>query len=146
MRTVSLPLVGALAFGLAVVAGALLSGRGIAASSDGGHVVTVKERDFKIAVSTRRVAAGDVVFRVTNRGPDAHEMILIRAPGQLPLRSDGITVDEEGLEAQTVTALEPAPAGTVRETRVRLRPGRYVLLCNMYGHFMGGMHAVVLVR
>jgi plastocyanin len=137
MRKRSLPLVGALAFGLAVVAGALLSGRGIAASSDRGRVVTVKERDFKIAASTQRVAAGDVVFRVTNRGPDAHELIVIRAPGQLPLRSDGITVDEERLEAQTVT---------VRESRVRLRPGRYVLLCNMYGHFMGGMYAVVLVR
>jgi uncharacterized cupredoxin-like copper-binding protein len=73
-------------------------------------------------------------------------MILIRDSGRLPLRSDGITVNEEGLEKQTVGALEPAATGALRELKVKLTPGRYVLVCNMYGHYMGGMHAVVVVR
>ena len=36
--------------------------------------------------------------------------------------------------------------GSVRELHVRLTPGRYVLLCNMSGHYMGGMHRTLVVR
>ena len=112
-----------------------------------GRIVDVTERDFSIKVSSSRLAPGTVVFRVVNRGPDAHELIIIRDPHpELPLRSDGITVSEERLEHQTVGVLEPGDPGSVREVRVKLQKGRYVLICNMSGHFMGGMHAVVNVE
>ena len=40
--------------------------------------------------------AGTVVFRATNRGPDAHELIVTRVRNRkLLLRSDGLTVSEE---------------------------------------------------
>jgi uncharacterized cupredoxin-like copper-binding protein len=86
-----------------------------------------------------------VTFRIKNHGPDAHELIVVHDEGGLPLRSDGITVDEEALTKRIVGGLEPANAGAVRELRVHLSPGRYTLLCNMFGHFMGGMHATVVV-
>jgi len=137
------PLVGcALLFGTLVVAGALLTPR----ASGGSRVVDVQEHDFRITISTHHLSPGTVIFRVANHGPDAHELIVIRDAGRVPLRSDGITVNEEGLEKQTVGVLEPAGAGAVRELRVKLSRGRYVLLCNMYGHFMGGMHSVVIVK
>jgi uncharacterized cupredoxin-like copper-binding protein len=129
-------------FGIAIVAGALAAPR----ADGGGRTVTVVERDFRITVSTNRVPAGDVTFRIDNDGPDAHELILVRDRGRLPLRADGITVDEDALEKQTLGAVEPAAAGARRVLRVRLTRGRYLLLCNMYGHFMGGMHAVVVAR
>ncbi len=125
-----------------MVAGALLTPR----ASGGSRIVNVTERDFRISVSATHLTPGTVVFRVTNHGPDAHELIVIRDAARLALRSDGITVNEEGLQKQTMGVLEPAGAGAVRELRVKLGPGRYVLLCNMYGHYMGGMHAVVTVR
>ena len=34
----------------------------------------------------------------------------------------------------------------VRQWIGPLDPGRYVLFCNMYGHYLGGMHAVLVVR
>lgn len=111
------------------------------------RVVNVTERDFAIAVSPKRIDPGTVVFRATNHGPDAHELIVARVQArQLPLRSDGLTVDEDGLEKSIVGVLEPGQPNSVREIRVRLAPGRYVLFCNMSGHFMGGMHADVVVR
>jgi uncharacterized cupredoxin-like copper-binding protein len=128
-------------FGAALIAGALASsGRG------GTPVVDVVEHDFHIALTAHRLHAGTVVFRVENDGPDAHELIIVRDAAALPLRADGITIDEEALAKREVAALEPAPAGATRDLRVRLGPGRYVLFCNMLGHFMGGMHAVVIVR
>lgn len=137
------------AFGALAVVATLLT----ACGSGGGtpaQVVSVNERDFVIMASPKVVDAGDVVFRDHNHGPDAHEMIVVRVPAKsglrLPFRSDGLTVNEEELQHATVGALEPGEAGTVRELRVRLAPGRYVLFCNMAGHFMAGMETVVTVR
>lgn len=126
------------------LAAACGSGGSDAAGPASHAVVAVAERDFAINVSSHRVAAGKVLFRVTNKGPDRHELIVVRDDDGLRLRSDGMTVDEEALASRIVGALEPGPAGDVRSLTVDLRPGRYMLLCNMFGHYMGGMRSVVL--
>ena len=113
----------------------------------GGEVVNVTERDFVIKASPNRLSAGLVVFHALNRGPDEHELIVVRARDpKLMLRTDGMTVSEEGLKSSIVGTLEPGKPGSVRELRVNLKPGRYVLICNMSGHYMGGMHTVVTVQ
>lgn len=130
-----------------VALAAVLSGcGGSGAHTAAGNVINVRERDFKITLSTTHVGAGEVVFRDRNIGPDAHELIVVRSNGaRLRLRADGMTVDEEGLEKLTVGVLEPGPAGETRELHVLLEPGTYTLLCNMYGHYMGGMHSTLVV-
>jgi uncharacterized cupredoxin-like copper-binding protein len=108
--------------------------------------IAVSERDFAI-VAPKSLPAGEVVLRVHNKGPDAHELLIVRAAStQLPMRSDGLTVAEESLQHREIGVLEPAEANAVRDLRVRLAPGRYVLFCNMSGHFIGGMHRVLVVR
>jgi uncharacterized cupredoxin-like copper-binding protein len=108
-----------------------------------GRVVRITERDFKIDAPTR-LAAGAVTLRVRNMGPDGHELIVVRAEdSRLPLRRDGLTVNEEQLQKAEPGALEPGTPGSVRFLHVKLMPGRYVLLCNMAGHYRGGMHAVL---
>jgi uncharacterized cupredoxin-like copper-binding protein len=132
---------------LLALAGALAASCGAGGKTTeaaGRTVVPVVEHDFAIDLSTHHVSSGKVVFRITNKGPDQHELIVVRDDGRLKLRSDGMTVDEEALSARIVGALEPGPAGDVRTLAVDLRPGRYMLLCNMYGHYMGGMHQVVV--
>ena len=132
----------AVLLGLAFVVAALASRAADASPS----TVRVVERDFHITVVHGRLTAGTVVFRVTNRGPDEHEFIVVRADHGLPMRPDGITLDEEALEKSIVGAIEPAPAGETNVLRLSLKPGRYALVCNMFGHYMGGMHAPLLVR
>jgi uncharacterized cupredoxin-like copper-binding protein len=84
---------------------------------------------------------------VKNRGPDDHELIVVRADdGRLPLRGDGLTVDEEALERSAAGVLEPGDPGSLRTLDVHLVRGRYVLFCNMSGHYLGGMRAVLVVR
>jgi len=111
-----------------------------------GPLVRVTERDFRITLAPARVRAGDVRVLLRNKGPDAHELILVRSSGgRLPLRSDGFTINEELLDRATVLAEEPQLPGAVHALRLHLRPGRYELFCNMAGHYLGGMHAELVV-
>jgi uncharacterized cupredoxin-like copper-binding protein len=134
----------ATAIGLAFIAAALVSRAD--ATPRGPSVVRVSERDFHITLVHGRISAGTVLFRVTNRGPDEHEFIVIHADRGLPMRPDGITLDEDALEKSIVGSVEPAPAGETHVLRLQLKPGRYALVCNMFGHYMGGMHAALVVQ
>ena len=108
--------------------------------------VRVSERDFRIS-APRQVSSGDLLVRVANRGPDEHELIVVRGAGtRLPLRSDGLTVNEEALKRVIESSLDPGAPGAVRWLRLHLPPGRYTLFCNMAGHFMAGMHTDLMVR
>jgi uncharacterized cupredoxin-like copper-binding protein len=111
----------------------------------GGTVVHVTEKDFRIS-RPKPVPAGDIVFQVRNRGPDDHELIVVKEEAEeLPSRADGLTVDEDAAESRIVGALEPGKPGT-RQLRVRLAPGHYELFCNMFGHYHAGMESELVVR
>ena len=114
-------------------------------TSPKGTVVLVTLKDFRIKVSRTHVPAGDVQLVVENKGPDTHELLVARTSAPLPLRADGITVDEEELEPVTVDEVEGEARGHVHVLQVRLRPGRYELFCNMAGHYLGGMRARLVV-
>jgi uncharacterized cupredoxin-like copper-binding protein len=110
------------------------------------QIVHVTERDFVIRLP-HELDAGTVRFVVKNNGPVSHEFILVRAPhGRLPMRADGITVDEDALEPLTVGTLETAGPGPSRSLQVHLAPGRYIVFCNMAGHYMSGMSSRLRVQ
>jgi uncharacterized cupredoxin-like copper-binding protein len=111
------------------------------------QLIRVAERDFRISAKPALLHAGTVRFAVENKGPVAHELLVVRtADSTLPLRADGLTVDEDAIEHETLGVLEPERSGSKRELQLDLRPGRYELICNMSGHYLGGMHARLLVR
>jgi uncharacterized cupredoxin-like copper-binding protein len=121
-------------------------------SSSGGktHAATtvapILEKDFKITAGRYDLRAGKVDLSVKNQGPDAHELLVVRETNSgLPLRKDGLTVDEDAIEKQTLGTLEPGQPGKTRQLHVNLKPGRYLLLCNMSGHYLGGMHTELVV-
>jgi hypothetical protein len=124
----------------------LVSRSGHASTLRNERVLRVTERDFHIA-APKGVAAGAVDLSVHNDGPDTHELIVVRANGKaLPLRRDGLTVDEAALKSRTVATLEGSGAGGGRNEQVHLPPGTYVLFCNMAGHYLGGMHTTLVVK
>jgi uncharacterized cupredoxin-like copper-binding protein len=107
--------------------------------------IRITERDFRIS-APKHVRSGDLLLSVRNRGPDAHELIVVRERGsRLPFRRDGTTVSEEKLEPLIAGALEPGEPHATRTLRLHLKPGRYQLFCNMSGHYLGGMHTRLVV-
>ena len=131
---------------VALDAGVSLPASAAGANHARGTTVGIYERDFRIRTHGRPVAAGPVTLVVRNGGPDMHELLVFRDRGRrLPMRSDGLTVDEDAVESFKVGGLEPGEPGT-RSLKLDLRPGRYIMFCNMAGHELAGMHAELVVR
>jgi uncharacterized cupredoxin-like copper-binding protein len=117
-----------------------------AAPQPKGQVVDITLKDFHIGTAVPSVAGGDVVLQVHNDAPATHEFVVVRtnlpADG-LPLGPDGLSVNEDWLDG--VGELNDVGAGTVGTLPLTLAPGRYVFFCNLDGHYLGGMHAVLEV-
>jgi uncharacterized cupredoxin-like copper-binding protein len=130
-----------------VVAAVAIAGCGGGGGAAGGRTVGVTERDFHIATTADTIGAGAVTLQIHNAGPDEHELIVApERAGGLPLRADGFTVNEEKIESSEPGSIEPQQPHHTELLNVRLKPGRYVLFCNMEGHYMAGMHTVLVVR
>jgi hypothetical protein len=131
----------------AVVAALLLlsacSGGSPAAS---GSIVTITLHDFRIDSSASVSSDTDVTFQVQNQAPATHEFVLVRSglpSAQLPIASDGLSVDEDQLQA--AGEIGQVETGTTETLAIHLAPGRYVFFCNLEGHYLGGMHGVLEV-
>jgi uncharacterized cupredoxin-like copper-binding protein len=109
--------------------------------------IKVSEGDFHITADTAVVAAGNVAIAITNVGPSAHELLAFRTDlpaDQLPLGPEG-RINEDALPKALDTGTD-LPPGTQRPMAVPLTPGRYVLVCNLPGHYKLGMHFVITVK
>jgi len=101
-----------------------------------------------IKLSTVSIPAGDVAFEATNDSKDTeHEMIVAPVPAggkPLPFNAAENRVDEEAAGSLgEVEELDPGKSGTLR---LNLKPGNYVLFCNIAGHYKAGMWTLLTVR
>jgi uncharacterized cupredoxin-like copper-binding protein len=113
-----------------------------------GTLVPVRLQDFKVTTGRLVVPAGYVTFRIKNTGPSTHEFIVVRsdvAADALPLRANGITVDEDAKQLHPAGQLGEIRLNATRDLTLKLAPGHYVLFCNLEGHYRGGMYAMVEV-
>jgi uncharacterized cupredoxin-like copper-binding protein len=114
-----------------------------------GTTIPVTLKDYRISSSVATVRAGIVSFDVRNGGPSTHEFVVFatdRPADGLPLGADGLTVDEDSPLLRYVGEFSQVDIGRSRTLVVRLRAGSYVLVCNMEGHYLGGMYSVLTVR
>ena len=121
---------------------ALLTIAATACSKDSGKV-GVTEKDFSITLDSSSADAGEVTFEVTNDGPSTHEFVVFRtdlAAADLPTADDG-TVDEEGQGVEAIDEIEDITNGSTQSLTVNLDAGKYVVICNLPGHYAQGMHA-----
>ena len=106
--------------------------------------VTVTESEMKVTASVKRVPAGKVTFIVRNTGTTEHELVVLRHNGS----ADGLPVvhfkaaEDESAKVGEAEGLKP---GKSTRLTLNLKPGRYVLLCNIVGHYQLGMRTGLLV-
>jgi hypothetical protein len=110
--------------------------------------VGVTLKDYNVDLETTQVPEGHVAFDIYNRGPSTHEFLIVRTDlgsGGLPIGSDGLTVDEDSAQLELIKEDSELDIGVSRALVVDLPPGHYVLYCNLEGHYLGGMHASLVV-
>ena len=100
-----------------------------------------------VKADVKTVHAGTVTFKVTNASKDIiHEMILspVAADGAaLPYSSADYKVIEDAAgHLGEVSEMDPGKTGTLT---IDLKPGKYILYCNIPAHFMNGMWTEITV-
>ena len=103
---------------------------------------------MSIDIDKPAVPAGKVTFEVTNASKETvHEMIVAPVADEnavLPyIESEGRVDEEETHDLGEVSELEGGKSGTLT---VDLKPGFYVLYCNIPGHYMAGMWTMLKVE
>ena len=110
--------------------------------------VPVDLQNFKITTAAH-VKAGIIQFDLDGIGPTMHEFNVARTdldPTKLPLSDDGTVDDQtEHSDFTHIAEREGIDMGEHSMLTVQLKPGRYVLYCNMEGHYQAGMHAEITV-
>jgi uncharacterized cupredoxin-like copper-binding protein len=96
--------------------------------------------DNKITVNVPSVKAGTTKIGVRNVGTMEHSFVVLKTdlpPDKLPVDGASAKAREDG----KVGEIPSIPAGKSAAVTVDLTLGKYVLICNIAGHYQLGMHA-----
>ena len=116
-----------------------------------GGSLTIGMSDYAFSPNDTATKAGTVRISAPNQGQLPHELVLLKtnqSPGSLSTLSNG-EVDEEGLEAKGVESpgeIEDVGPGETKSATLKLTPGKYVMICNLPGHYKQGMYGSLRVK
>lgn len=109
--------------------------------------VTAKEMVFQLSSAT--APAGPVEFVVKNEGKKPHEFVVLKndLPNKkLPLKGGSLDEDAKGLKNLGEISESKLTSGATQTLQLTLTPGRYLLVCNLPGHFQAGMKTEFTVK
>ncbi|MGB8816719.1 MAG: sulfocyanin-like copper-binding protein [Rhizobiaceae bacterium] len=103
---------------------------------------------MSIGIDQKTVPAGKVTFNVTNLSKELqHEMLISPVKDEntvLPYVENENRVDEEASgDLGEVSELDPGKSGALT---LDLKPGLYILFCNIPGHYASGMWTTLTVK
>ena len=104
-------------------------------ASETKTLVTVRLKEFKVLPTPLTARRGVVAFSARNVGKLDHELVVLKtnvAPGKLVVRKD------RAVETGRIGRVGPIKPGATRTLALTLKAGKYVLLCNLPGHYKGG--------
>ena len=113
-----------------------------------GTKMDMSKAPMGIKIQPAVVPQGKVVFKVTNNSKTViHEMLLApiaNANAALPYIDKENRADEENThDLGEVSELDPGKSG---ELTVDMKPGSYILFCNVPGHLGAGMWTTIIVK
>lgn len=124
-------------------------GEAAAGAGGGGATLTIKMGDFYFSPKDATAKAGRTTIEAPNEGSMEHELVLFKTnmnPAKLPTEANG-GVDEEKLDevAEEAGEIADVEAGKSKSEEFDLTPGRYVMFCNIPGHYAQGMYGTLTV-
>jgi len=133
---------------LAVAASLLSVGLAVVAAPPADTATSVAKGavvldEWNLVPSQPAVRAGRVTFVVRNDGSMTHEFVVLRSDrraGALPVKGG------RAVEAGRQGRISQIPSGASKRLTLTLPRGKYVLLCNLLGHYQAGQFAALRVR
>lgn len=113
-----------------------------------GMKADMSKAKMGININPQSVHIGAVRFDVTNLASNlVHEVLVARITDEtklLPYDQSRNKVDTEGMQnLGSVSEIDPNKSASLI---LDLKPGKYLLYCNVAGHYMAGMWTVVEVQ
>ena len=117
------------------------SGAGAAsnqATAGPAQQVSAQLGDYTVDPSVTSVPAGNVTFNATNVGQVPHELMIER----MPIKMDAPNQPNEDAAQGMIDDMGPGQSGSMT---LNLKPGNYMLFCNVPGHYAMGQHTMFKV-
>jgi uncharacterized cupredoxin-like copper-binding protein len=111
-----------------------------------GRHLKIGMGDYFFSPAAATASAGKLSLSTVNRGKLPHELVLAQTnlpAGKLPTLPDG-SVNEEALKSPG--EIPDVAVGATKSTNLDLQPGRYVVFCNLPGHYAAGQYADLTVK
>jgi uncharacterized cupredoxin-like copper-binding protein len=94
--------------------------------------------DYTVRPDVTSVPAGKVTFNATNVGQVPHELMVER----MPIKMDAPGQPTEDAALGMIEDMGPGESGSMT---LNLKPGNYMLFCNVPGHYAMGQHTTFTV-
>jgi uncharacterized cupredoxin-like copper-binding protein len=107
-----------------------------------GNTVDASLKEWSITDKQQTVKAGKVTFNASNDGSAPHELVVLKTDKPAGDLGSGSEVSEKDSVGE-VSDIQPGASG---KKTLDLKPGKYVLICNLPGHYAQGMHTSLVVK
>ena len=124
--------------GAGMMNGAAGNSQATAPLVNGAHVINVRLGEMYVRPSVTSVPAGKVTLNATNMGMLTHELMIERMPIKFQAPGKPIESAAQGMIADM-------GSGQRGHMTLKLTPGKYMLFCNVPGHYAAGQHTVLTV-
>jgi len=115
---------------------------------DSSAVVQVTISDGIMKLDQSSVPAGSVTFQVSIQGNNGHEINVLKTqldPKSLPMGTEPGVVDEDAV-GDKAGEIEDIPPDMPEQDTFDMTSGRYVVICNLAGHYANGEVATLVVK
>lgn len=108
--------------------------------------ISAEVSEWEIKLDGTVGTADALTFTIKNTGEDTHEFVVVKtdlAADKLPVVDD--KVSEDAVEAvDEVEDIQPGSTETLSLSG--LAPGKYVVICNLLGHYGKGMRTEITIK
>jgi uncharacterized cupredoxin-like copper-binding protein len=130
---------------LAAMSAVLLAVTACSSGGSGGVDVTLDE--FSVRAQPAAVQAGETSFEIRNTGSVEHDFLVLDTdlePDDVPLEKGKVDTKARGMKE--LGHVHSVRSGQKTTEEIDLEAGRFLLICNIEGHFQSGMHTPFQVR